>query len=283
MTPLGRITDGTFPVQGSPTIRATGITVGSVLTLVASGKDAAEIVAVHPSLEVDDVQAALEFLRLFVSRGPATRAAIALGMRRRDLIAVLETVGIQRPLTRAGATSQAVVAQPTPRTRQHIEALFVPSEHSAAEELLANLFPLSSPKDSERVAFAALRLSHGDLAELASVVQLDWRDILVWAGFGSDVHAHETWVPRCLTLEVASSWENGGQIDGVLFGHGEPANLHRRGGVEGEPCVVLSLVALEPEPTYTVRTGRPGPEETLSALQSWLHPLADRASSPRAR
>ena len=84
MTILDRIVDGAFPIQRVPTIRATDITVGSVLTLVASGKNAAEIVALNPSLEVDDVQAALEFLRLFLSKGSVTGAAMTLGMRRRE-------------------------------------------------------------------------------------------------------------------------------------------------------------------------------------------------------
>jgi uncharacterized protein (DUF433 family) len=94
MTLLDRITDGAFPIQQLPTIRATGITVGSVLTLVASGKNAGEIVALNPSLEVDDVQAALEFLRLFLLNGPVTGAAMILGVSRRDLVAIMETVGI---------------------------------------------------------------------------------------------------------------------------------------------------------------------------------------------
>ena len=49
----------------------------------------------------------------------------------------------------------------------------------------------------------------------------------------------------------------------------------------GEPSVILSLVALEPEPTYEVRTGGPGPEETVIAFQSRLGPLPDdRALNP---
>jgi uncharacterized protein (DUF433 family) len=267
-----RITDGAFPIQRSPTIRATRITVGSVLTLVASGKNAVEIVALNPSLEVDDVQAAVEFLRLVLSSGSATKAAMTLGMRRRDLIAILEMVGISRP----GATARPLVMELSTRTKQHIEALISPvSERAEAERLLAHLSPISSPGDRERVCFGALRISHGDLAKLAEVVRRDWRDILMEARFGSDVHGHETWVPRRLTPQDRRRWDNGGQIDGVLFRCGEPANLRRRGGVEGEPAVVLSLEALEPEPTYKVRSGRPGAEETVTAFQSWLEPLAD--------
>jgi hypothetical protein len=170
--------------------------------------------------------------------------------------------------------------EPSSRTKQHIEALFSPSERAAVERLLAGLFPVSSPGDWERVHFGALRVSRGDVSRLAEIVRWDWRDTLMAAGFGEDVHAHESWVPRRLTNEAAAAWKDGGPIDGVLYRCGEPANLHWRGRVEGEPCVVLSLVALEPEPIYTVRTGRPDVDDSLTAFQSWLQPLANRALNP---
>ncbi len=50
----------------------------------------------------------------------------------------------------------------------------------------------------ERIRFAALKLSNGDLAELRNVIeqaQIDSRDVLVAAGFGQDVRAHEAWFP----------------------------------------------------------------------------------------
>jgi hypothetical protein len=142
--------------------------------------------------------------------------------------------------------------------------------------MLADLFLLCVPSDVERVHLAALRLSHGDLAELARVLKDDWRDTLIGAGFAHDVHAHEAWVPRPLTAALANLWATGGQVDGVRFRRGEPANLRRRGRAAAEPCVVLSLVALEPEPRFTVRTGKPDPEEILSVDQSWLRPLSGR-------
>ena len=280
MTILDRITGGAFPTKRSPTIRATGITIASVLTLVAAGKKADEIVALNPSLEVDDVQAALEFLRLALSKESMTRAAMKLGVRRADLVAIVETFGIPRPLARSGAAARPLIVELSARTNHHIEVLFTPSERAEAERLLAQLFPVSSPGDRERVHFGALRVSHGDLGKLADVITRDWRDTLIEAGFGNDVQAHETWVPQRLTTEDRSRWENGGQIDGVLFRCGEPANLHRRGHIEAEPAVVLSLMALEPEPTYKVRTGTAGPEETLTAFQSWLEPLANPALNP---
>ena len=50
----------------------------------------------------------------------------------------------------------------------------------------------------ERIRFAALKLSDGDLAKLRAAIelaQIDSRDVLVAAGFGHDVRAHEAWFP----------------------------------------------------------------------------------------
>jgi hypothetical protein len=93
----------------------------------------------------------------------------------------------------------------SPRTRAHIETLFAQEDRPAAEKLLehdcAETLPLlggSTPESLERVRFAALKLSHGDLAALRDAVAwtaIDWRDVLVAAGFADDVHAHERWRP----------------------------------------------------------------------------------------
>lgn len=50
----------------------------------------------------------------------------------------------------------------------------------------------------ERYRFAALKLSGGDLEKLRQAVtlaKLDWRDLLMAADFGHDIHAHERWLP----------------------------------------------------------------------------------------
>lgn len=50
----------------------------------------------------------------------------------------------------------------------------------------------------ERFRFAALKMSAGDLdrlREAISVAQQDWRDLLMAAGFGQDLTAHERWLP----------------------------------------------------------------------------------------
>jgi hypothetical protein len=49
----------------------------------------------------------------------------------------------------------------------------------------------------ERFRFAALKLSNGSLERLREAITLakaDWRDLLMGAGFGEDVHAHGRWL-----------------------------------------------------------------------------------------
>jgi hypothetical protein len=90
-------------------------------------------------------------------------------------------------------------------TRQHIAAVFAPEDVDEAEQLLArecaeNLPVVSNPTPSglERLRFAALRLSDGSLPRLREAIalaKLDWRDLLVAADLGHDIHAHVSWKP----------------------------------------------------------------------------------------
>ena len=90
-------------------------------------------------------------------------------------------------------------------TFSHVESLFRTGDIDQAVQLLENdcadNLPFSedtSPTELERVRFAALKVSGGDLERLVdaiSLAQLDWRDLLVSAGFADDVHAHESWSP----------------------------------------------------------------------------------------
>ena len=54
------------------------------------------------------------------------------------------------------------------------------------------------PAGFDRIRFAVLKLSHGDLERLRREidgVHIDWRDTLMAAGFGEDIHAHLQWNP----------------------------------------------------------------------------------------
>jgi hypothetical protein len=90
-------------------------------------------------------------------------------------------------------------------TQRRLDALFAgPARQTAAELLITSCgtnLPFCEALDSrglERIRFATLKLSHGDLAELrraVEIAQIDWRDVLVAAGFGHDTRAHEFWFP----------------------------------------------------------------------------------------
>ena len=90
-------------------------------------------------------------------------------------------------------------------TKLRLDVLFPGSERSEAEELLIEAVETSSPFldqadeiDLERFRFAVLKLSDGRMEGLRDAVNLakiDWRDLLMAAGFGEDVDAHNHWMP----------------------------------------------------------------------------------------
>jgi len=93
----------------------------------------------------------------------------------------------------------------SPETARRLDALFDAAARSKVAELLmtecgANL-PLwidTDPRGLERIRFAVLKLSNGDMNALERAIQIaqnDWRDVLVAAGFGNSVRAHESWFP----------------------------------------------------------------------------------------
>jgi hypothetical protein len=95
------------------------------------------------------------------------------------------------------------VIEPGEKSKATIKALF-PSKHT---DLVAKLLENEcgdnlvfcenySIEQMERIRLAALKLSKGDIKELQNVIalaQTDWRDLLVSAGFGSDLCAHLKW------------------------------------------------------------------------------------------
>ena len=96
----------------------------------------------------------------------------------------------------------------TDTTLRLIEHLFARDQHDAVgavlmEECGTNL-PFCDAQDAvglERVRFAVLMLSGGDINKLEAMVthaKVDWRDVLVWAGFGYSLTAHERWAQAVL-------------------------------------------------------------------------------------
>jgi hypothetical protein len=93
----------------------------------------------------------------------------------------------------------------SPETKRRVELLFRPEDQLEATGLLDLECGYSLPgfkrapdQDVERVRFAALKLSDGDLGKLRGAVelaQLDFRDLLMNAGFG-DLTAYKEWLPE---------------------------------------------------------------------------------------
>lgn len=91
-------------------------------------------------------------------------------------------------------------------TKRRVEVLFAESKRAAATQMLVeecgDNLPFNEgqgPVELERIRFAALKLSAGSLTELReaiSLAKIDWRDVLVSAGFGNDVAAHRSWMPQ---------------------------------------------------------------------------------------
>lgn len=100
----------------------------------------------------------------------------------------------------------------TPRlslqTLQLLEAIFDREDVAEAsqwlEEECGNNLPFCKEDDEhkmERIRFAALKLSQGDLQKLLRAIELaqrDWRDVLVAADFGNQLDAHVVWARSVL-------------------------------------------------------------------------------------
>ena len=90
-------------------------------------------------------------------------------------------------------------------TRQRLQCLFAGQESEQAEKLLLegcgdNLPGVAADYTqlAERIRFAVLKLSEGDIDKLQAAIvgaTIDWRDTLVAAGFASDGSAHLAWQP----------------------------------------------------------------------------------------
>jgi ABC-type siderophore export system fused ATPase/permease subunit len=90
--------------------------------------------------------------------------------------------------------------------RERLEILFSQADWAEAERLLveecSENLPLMSDDNTrliERIRFAVLKLSEGQMDLLRMSIddaKLDWRDVLLFAGFAEDVDAHHHWVPQ---------------------------------------------------------------------------------------
>ena len=96
----------------------------------------------------------------------------------------------------------------SPLTRQLVEITFSSQDASEAshwlEQECGDNLPFCANQNEyemERLRFAAIKLSKGDLHELLEAIdqaRMDWRDLLMAAGFGYDVNAHNEWAKEVL-------------------------------------------------------------------------------------
>ena len=103
----------------------------------------------------------------------------------------------------------------SPRTRQLVEKIFdlkrVAEAAQWLEDECGNTLPFCDDHDEyqmERIRFAALKLSNGNinkLLEAIDVARMDWRDLFMSAGFGHAVDAREEWAKEILENETPSS------------------------------------------------------------------------------
>jgi hypothetical protein len=96
----------------------------------------------------------------------------------------------------------------SPQTKQLVELIFSPTDATEASQWLeqecGNNLPFCKEYDEhkmERIRFAALKLSQGNLLKLSKAIDMarrDWRDVLMAADFGNHLDAHEIWAKNVL-------------------------------------------------------------------------------------
>lgn len=99
----------------------------------------------------------------------------------------------------------------TKETIQLINKIFPESNRAEVIELLKYdcsdnlpLFKGATSERLERVRFAAIKMSEGQMDKLyyaVNLAQVDWRDLLMLTGCGNDVNLHEIWATKALNNE----------------------------------------------------------------------------------
>ena len=94
------------------------------------------------------------------------------------------------------------------KTEQLINKIFLKDDRPEVKELITNQCSNNLPfcnncnsEELERIRFAVLKVSDEQINKLLEAVclaQIDWRDLLVRAGFENDISLHEIWANMCL-------------------------------------------------------------------------------------
>jgi hypothetical protein len=90
-----------------------------------------------------------------------------------------------------------------PDTLKRIQALYPKEQQDKIAQILENecakgIAP-NNNAELERIRIAVLKMSNGNFDEFQNAIelsQIDWRDVLMSAGFGNDVNAHKRWFPK---------------------------------------------------------------------------------------
>ena len=98
----------------------------------------------------------------------------------------------------------------TQQTKDLVEKLFAPQDHFEVSEILLTRLGDNLPNigritptntNIERIRYGALKLSGGDLQKLKRVAVMDWRDIMVAAGFANSLTLQKQWAEETLKPE----------------------------------------------------------------------------------
>jgi hypothetical protein len=89
------------------------------------------------------------------------------------------------------------------KTEQLLKAVFPVEQQDEARDLIEIECGRNIPscenataEGIERIRFSVLKISEGDLDKLYDAIdlaQIDWRDVLMEAGFDNDTKEHERW------------------------------------------------------------------------------------------
>jgi hypothetical protein len=91
----------------------------------------------------------------------------------------------------------------SPELTRKIAELFPANVEAVTAMLLdrcGELLPMIAKQGEngiERVRCSVLKLSEGDMGKLEHAVDRanrDWRDVMVWSGFGNSAFAHKAWL-----------------------------------------------------------------------------------------
>ena len=105
-------------------------------------------------------------------------------------------------------SSHKIMSTLSHRTEKLIVHLFSPDARTAVHGRLESECgtealgcPGWTPEEMERIRFAVLKLGVKDESSFESAITLattDWRDLLMAAGFGKDLEAHNKWWQSCV-------------------------------------------------------------------------------------